>query len=315
MNGKKLEPLNKVNIEAKYENHMEKFQPEVVDEFRDSDNFGEKYDYNLRHYSQTAIDLPLEKVQELFSELSIDPDGKTVTVFGGYTGEFAERLRQLGCNVIFTDPIEQFVEKARKKGFESYVYFAEEIPGEIVKRSDFFATFECYFPLGNGMESVYTSLRFLSTRYGLVFGESKRTRKEVDEGSRRPVGRMKTAFKPFNKVYSTNRRYRGRKLRLYHMFQPEQKNREKIVTDCRAIKFLHDFFEKAKIEIDSETVKELSINTEMSVEGWKESLKRILEVNHWNTDRSLRRVGPYNSFNILSKRFKIKLRGIEKVSR
>lgn len=308
MNKRDLEPLGMDEIESRREHDLEPFQPEVVDEFaKNSNEFKEEFDYNMRHYSQRAMDLRLEIVRELLDSLSLDIQGKTVTVFGGYTGEFADRLRKLGCDVIFTDPIKEFVERAKEEEFESYTYFLEEMPGEIVGRTDLFATFECYYPFTGGLLEVHTVLRLLTARHGLIFAESERTRKEVDREVGRPVGRMKAHFRPFNKVYSTERKYRGESggLRLYHIFQPEGRNREKIRIDCMAIKFLHDYFEEDKVEIGPETIRELSRNTDMSVEDWKESLRRILEINHWITPETLRRTEPYHWFNIFSKRYKV----------
>lgn len=149
-------PLCSVDLEEKYEHQLEPFQPQLADEFaEDPERFEEEYDQNLRHYSQKATDLELDTLRELFSRLSFDPKGKTATIFGGYTGDFAERLSQLDCNIIFTDPMDEYVKEMKKKGFEAYTYYAENIPAEMVGRTDFFASFECYYPFGSGMLSIY----------------------------------------------------------------------------------------------------------------------------------------------------------------
>lgn len=133
------------------------------------------------------------------------------------------------------------------------------------------------------------------------------TRDEVDEKVGRSAGRMKYGFKPFAKVYSTKREYREKSdsLRIYHMYQEDPEEWRKIVTDCRVIKFLNDFYDGDEVEIDYESIEELSKESDMEKEEWIRSLNRIVEVNYETRSDSINRVIPYNWVQILSKRFKV----------
>lgn len=163
----------------------ERFSPEAVASFRQSpERFPDTHNHPTHHYSQARDDWGgSEAVGDLLGQHGIDPDGLTVTVFGGFTGEFAGSLRELGCEVIFTDPMQEWVERAADNRFEAHRYAAEEIPADLVSRSDAFASFECYYPLQTSVSySLYTALRMLAAPHGIWFAESPRTR-EVRQDS------------------------------------------------------------------------------------------------------------------------------------
>lgn len=294
-----LEPIieNKLRKDLK----VDPFQIEVVEEFsKNSSKFKKKYDFPARHYSQIVVKLTPEVIKNILKKLSITPANKTITLFGGYTGQFAEVLRTVGFSVIFTDPIEEYVKRARKKGFRSFCYSVEELPSDIIQKSDLFATFECYMPFDNASNSVYTSLRLLSTPYGFIFAESKRTRKDLKkEGGK---GALKSQFKPFEDSYSIERRYREHKgLRFYH-FIGDDDSRNYIISDCKVIKLLYDN-SKRETKIDFEFVNKISEIGGLSETQVIQSIQRILAIYRGLLPKSLQRCLPSNEFSLFSKNF------------
>jgi hypothetical protein len=156
----------------------EQFTKEVVNQYLEKRGIFDRYP--LRHYSQLEMTFERNDVKKLLEKLGIPTLHTSVTIFGGYTGHFAECLRDLGMRVIFTDPLEEWAQNAVDSGFEAYKYSAAQIPRAIIERTDLFATFECYHAL-NGESAIYTVLRFLTSKYGILFGESKYTRDEIDK--------------------------------------------------------------------------------------------------------------------------------------
>ena len=93
----------------------EEFSKQTVEEY--ALNKASFKRFPLRHYRQ--LEFSFDGVGELLGRLQI-PTHITGLVFGGYTGQFANALRELG--MIFTDPIEDWVTKAKEAGFEAYCY-------------------------------------------------------------------------------------------------------------------------------------------------------------------------------------------------
>ena len=281
----------------------EPFRKEIVEEYmKKKDNFNK---YLLRHYSQLEIDFDPNVIKILLQKLQVPIVDTVVTVFAGYTGEFACCLRKLGAKVIFTDPLEEWVRKAISLGFEAYKYAAEEIPKDIVKRTELFATFEGYIPFMGGSGSIYTTLRFLTAKYGILFAESKRTREELKaEGA---TAQLKYSFLPYSKVYSVKRMFRQRgELRIYH-FCADELNKRKISLDCKVMKLLYDNFPNRKNSLNKGTLASFAKKVGIQKAQILASLKRILDLYQLHIPRSLKFAFPENSFAIFSKRFYLEL--------
>lgn len=287
-----------------------KFQPGIVEEFlKDPSEFKRKHDFPLRHYSQVVVDFSPDIINKILDRLDIEPKGKTVTVFGGYTGQFAEGLRNVGFSVIFTDPIEEYVNRAIEKGFESHCYTIEELPGEIIERSDLLATFECYMPFRDYEAYIYTTLRLLSAPNGFIFAESKRTREEMKKEEKIGIQRLKGQLKPFEDVYSIKRRFRDYKdLRFYH-FIGDEESRKNIVLDCLLMKSLYVFSQKRNPSDVYEITKSKELwgyEITKSKESWgvvEQSIKRVLTLYQSSISEFLSRYIPENTFQIFSKKF------------
>lgn len=279
----------------------EPFRKEIVSEYLlNKDTFTK---YPLRHYSQLEITFEEEQVRTLLNRLNIPIMNTRVTIFGGYTGQFATCLRDIGMQMIFTDPLEEWVKEAVESGFEAYRCTAEEIPGNIVQRTDLFATFECYPPL-KGPGTNYTKLRFLTSRYGILFANSKRTRDEMKKEGATVM--LKASFRPFSKIYSIKRVHRETKgLRFCH-FCSDKINREKIKMDCRVMKLIWGHFPN-RTRFNKENIASFCHKTEMNKEKFLDSLKRIFGLYQVGVPRCFRHIFR-DVFPIFSKRFYVDLK-------
>jgi len=120
----------------------------------------------LRHYNQLGVAFDNAEVQKTLYKFRI-PSSLRATVYGGYTGQFAECLRSVGMHVVFTDPIQEWVDAAHKKGFESHRLSVQEIPRDMIERTDLFASFECYPDLLGADSGYYQIMRLLTAAYGI----------------------------------------------------------------------------------------------------------------------------------------------------
>lgn len=196
---------------------------------------------------------------------------------------------------------------ASKYGLESYKYAAEEIPRELLERTELFSTFECYYVFLEPSTADYTTLRFLSSKHGILFAESKYTRDELTkEGG---TLQMKYGFLPFSKLYSVNRNFTSKgDLRLYH-FSASDAEKEKIKMDCRVMKTLYDIMSEHKnpIQLGKEKITVLANAVELPKKTCLASLERILDLYQLDVPPSLRAYVPDNFFGIFSKRFEVDL--------
>ena len=260
--------------------------------------------YPLRHYSQLETDFDEKQIKKILSKINIPVNGTKVTVFGGYTGEFSKCLRNLGMKVIFTDPIKEWVIDAKEADFEAYQYSAEEIPKNILARTDLFATFECYLPFMNSSSGIYTTLRFLTRKHGILFAASKKTHTEIikEEGK---LARMKSSFLPFKKCYAIERLEKGKgELKFYHFYSANDNQDIKI--DYKIIKSLYDIFPSGtsiKLSNISSLVKSVGIPRDEVVQ----SLKRILKLYQINLNPTVRYNLPNEFCKFFSKTFYIDL--------
>jgi|GEM_PF-3699367 len=203
----------------------ERFSPEAVKAFQeDRDEFHDRFDHPLHHYNQPQDDWGgSSTIDELLNQHQVSIEGLTMTVLGGFTGEFARILRDLGAEVIFTDPKQEWVSQAQSDGFEAYASSAEAIPADLISRSDAFATFECYYPFQAPIEySLYTALRLLTRPHGLFFAETSRTRQfRQESGAKHDSLDIFRLIDEYIKVESQHEETSG--LRMYQYRQPEDK--------------------------------------------------------------------------------------------
>ena len=280
---------------------IEPFTEENVKEFFEKRDRFDKYP--LRHYSQLSINFQKNQVRELLNRLKIPIFDTRATVFGGYTGQFACCLRDIGMKVVFTDPLEEWVREALDKGFKAYKYAAEEIPKEIVKRTELFATFECYHPFASDVTSVYTILRFLTAKYGILFACSKRTFNEMKIQKGR-LARMKSYFLPYKKIYSISRSEKGKgNLKIYHFYSTNN-NVQKIRKDCKIIKLLYDTY-PSRTEINHQNISSLIKNSGLPKDEVVPSLKRILALYQLQLNPSVRYHLPKDLCRFFSKTYYI----------
>jgi hypothetical protein len=254
----------------------------------------------LRHYSQLETSFEDGTIRSLFDKLHIPLLQTRVTVFGGYTGQFAKCLKDLGLKVIFTDPLKEWVQDAINSGFEAYAYSAGQIPKDVVKRTDLFATFECY-PALSGETAIYTVLRFLTAKYGILFGESKSTVAEMDKEEGK-LARLKNSFLPYFKVYSIERSYKEKgPLRLYH-FSSTASAKRIITEDIATMKLLYDVLPH-KTCIKKEDVSSLASKASINYEALLHSIGRIVNLYQLCVPLSLSLYFPRNMFRVCSKVF------------
>ena len=277
----------------------EPFRKETVEEYLKKRSRFRKFP--LRHYSQ--IELPFEEntVKQLLTRLQIPVQDIVVTVFGGYTGQFASCLKNIGTRVIFTDPLIEWVDQARTLGFEAHQLTAEEIPKEIMRRTDLFATFECYEPFTRASR-IYTAMRFLTSRYGIVFAESEMTRQETKaEGA---SGMLKFSFLSYAKVYSIRRVYRQKgRMRIYH-FSADEETRKKIRRDCNVMQVLYDNFSSGTHLRWNNALESLASKVGMGKDAFLSSMQRIISLWQGRIPRVFTHFLPEGSFEIFSKRFR-----------
>jgi hypothetical protein len=197
-----------------------------------------------RHYNQSKVKFDDQSISSVLSKFKIPKDVRT-TVYGGYTGEFAEALRRLGMRVVFTDPLPEWVEAAKGKDFEAYRYSAQEIPRELLGQTDLFASFECYPDLIGESEFYYPFMRFLTTKYGLLFAESKETVESMkgDDGdSRQQLGTFRRWLRPLYRVYGIKRIVmKTTDLNFYHS-SADPVSKEALSLDLRVMKAVYDLF-------------------------------------------------------------------------
>lgn len=279
---------------------LEPFKKGSVDEY--SANKAAFTKHPLRHYSQTETEFDPRVVSGMLAKLHIPNSAIGVTVFGGFTGEFTKCLRDIGFRVIFTDPLEEWVEKARSNGFEAHRYTAAQIPGTIASKTDLFATFECYQPFVEPSWS-HSILRFLSSGHGIILAESKRTRDELKR-EKGVTGQMKLSMLAYGKVYSVNREFReSRGLRIYH-FSAEEGVRDTIRLDCRVLKTIHDSFpEKSTLGREEETA--IAESLRLRVDEVESSVGRALELYYESIPPSMKAYFPSGMIKIFSRRYNV----------
>lgn len=248
------------------------FTKVAVKRFKKREGHIEKSD--LRHYNQLVTQFGDSTIRFALSKFQI-PIQARVTVYGGFTGQFAASLRRIGISVIFTDPMAEWVEQARNMGFDSLKVTVQEMPMELVEKTDLFASFECYPDLIGVNEFYYPMMRFLTVQYGILFAESKETVTSMhgeEPETFQELGTLRRWFRPLYRVYGIQRKaIKTEHLNFYHLFA-EPEIRKELAIDCRVMKAVYNNFESdyrvTKVDVSTiSTAANLDIlSVELSIE-------------------------------------------------
>jgi hypothetical protein len=259
----------------------EPFKEDTVKEYLQTGDTSGKHP--LWHYQQTQIIFSNEELITSLSKLGIPAKSTRVTVVGGFTGQFASSLRSIGMNVVFSDPMEEWVRKASDQGFESFKHSAASLPRSILERTDIVATFECYYFLPSASEGI-TCLRLLSTKQGLLFAESKRTHASLRKDCRYGI---KHSFHQFMAPYCVSRVSRSTSNLLLHHIWLEEPYRSIAEFDCNVASYLYSYpkSDHESILINSELVKQLNKKTDVPERTILIALERLFHLHHgWLDD-------------------------------
>lgn len=231
----------------------------------------------LRHYNQLATQFDDSTIRFALSKFKI-PIPTRITVYGGFTGQFADSLKRVGMKVVFTDPLEEWVEQAKQKGFKSFRVAVQEISTELIERTDLFASFECYPDLIGSTDVYYPLMRFLTTKYGILFAESKNTVRSMhkEEGvNSQELGTFRRWFRPIYRVYGIKRKaIKTEHLNFYYIFaKPE--TRKTLLADCQVMKAVYDSFETDH-RVTNADISKISAKSNLDKSSVKSSIKRLI---------------------------------------
>lgn len=262
-----LSPLGTPPDLAKSTN--DRFAPEKITAIRNkTDEFEESWeDTYLYHYQQMHGEWGgVEALVPLLDDLGFDPyeHSLTTTVIGGFTGEFAKALADVGFEVVFTDPMSGWVNQAVDEGFEAYQYAAAELPANLIARTDVFATFECYYPFKTSAQyAIYSLLRLLTTAEGILLAETPLTREirqaagEASESNLVPIDIFSDHFGTCWRKTDSSRH----PLRLYQYYQDDTSRRD-ILKTANVARCLYDMGTNTReITVTHERVNKLADST------------------------------------------------------
>ena len=260
---------------------LDPFRKAVTEEYEKNKSATTKYP--KMHYTQLNYRFKQNTLRELLEKLEIPIKETKTTIIGGFTGKFASYLEKIGMKVTFTDPLEDWVKNAASLKLEAYKYSAEQIPSELVKKTELFATFECYYPMTEVYTSnqAYTIMRFLTSKYGILFAESKMTRDQIskDDWS---TPKMTNGFIPYKEIYKIETACEQKDgLRFYH-FRSNPVQRALIKLDLKVMKNLYDNYpivNNVIIPLDKKTAVDSASTMGWDLETWLTSIKRIIELS------------------------------------
>lgn len=239
------------------------------------------------------------------------PTDMRTTIFGGYTGQFAQALRRIGMKVTFTDVSQEWVDAAKAAGFEASKCAVQELPRTLVEGTDLFATFECYPDLFEGGDGQYNKMRLITPRYGTLFVESRATVKEMNKEQRKPqeLGTLRRWFRSINKVYGVDRKSTSTEDLNFYLLSASDSVRPVLIGDLKVMKAIHDGYQMdAKISLGE--IPSLSTATGLDTTTLEQSLTRMHELAD-SVASQFKYSVPYlyelakNDLWIGSKRFKI----------
>lgn len=203
------------------------------------------------HYNQLRTRFDESVIRSVLKKWGI-PIESHVTIYGGYTGQFASALLNIGMKVVFTDASDEWVAEAKSRGVEAYKLAVQKFPREILQRTDLFASFECYPDLFEEDSDQYVKMRLLTAKYGIFFAESRATTQEMNKEQRDPqeLGTFRRWFRPLNSVYGLTRRSTMKgDLNFYHIMAGDEV-RGLFLTDLKVMKAIYDNFPR-KDEIET----------------------------------------------------------------
>ena len=254
---------------------MELFSAEAVERFRKTPDLV-KLD-EQKHYNQLRTTFNERELRLALKKFRI-PFHLTATVYGGFTGEFAGSLARIGMKVIFTDPLDAWVEAARRRGLEAYYAPVQKLPREIMERTELFASFECFPDLIEGEEQQHAKMRLLTAPYGIFFVESKATvesmRQDQNPASNQELGQFRRWFRAIYKVYGIKRiATTGTSLNFYHVFAVPE-SRVKIEDDLRVMNAIHRSFPVDQV-VGNGQIQTIAMQSGLTESEAKSSLERL----------------------------------------
>lgn len=297
--------LNPIGEPNELDDHTDiRFQPESVDRILATEDLDSKIPDMAHHYNQARSEWGgTAEVKTLLRRLDPASDELTVAVFGGFTGEFARALRGAGHEVIFTDPIAGWVDRAEADGFEAYQCSAETVPTDVLTRTDLFATFECYFPFTEPIsQSLYTSLRLLTAPYGILIAESSRTRETlVERGNDIDGVHQLELFRPRLEV--ERRHWEVGNLRAFQYLQPN--NRWPRMERCaRLFQVMYDLgVDEDRTVVDKESVRRMAERTGISPQSVEMTLYELYELYRDLLGHDERKATPVRLIEICGREF------------
>lgn len=159
---------------------IERFQPDTQNGLTMADVIDDWESHPIhRHFVQPQGKWGTkEDVHTILDRLEI-PAGSHATIIGGYTGEFADAIRDYPLDVLFTDPIEGWCDQAAERGFETECIRADQLSSEQLRSTDLVVSFEAFQPLQE-TGATYALSRSCSVTYGHLIFESEWTRNNMD---------------------------------------------------------------------------------------------------------------------------------------
>lgn len=276
-----------------------KYDPEVVEEF--GRNGSDAVEFPSRHYNQRFTDWgDSETITTLLSRFDIDPAENTMVVIGGFTGEYANALKEAGVEVIFTDSSEEWTSRAETQFDEVHTAAGEAIDRSVLMRCTAVTTFECYHPLNDSDFDRQTMLRYLTVPDGLLFAESKATADEISEESDKKVQTLMTSWSAWSDVYDTTVRYRETDgLRIYQHYLPSDADRLPVLIDgwvslllvfvARKLGMLES---DGLFDVEWDLVEAVAAVMDADPSTVADSIDRLVELNKQLTSEEFQR-GPY----------------------
>lgn len=164
--------------------------------FKIGDMLSRHYHQRLGEYTET------DSVEQCLDRLNIESTD-TALIYGGYTGEFAQKMADIGHPCIFTDPLEDWTTHAETEyDFEQTITEPiSGIPAKAFMQANVVATFEGYHGLRTGLgQGLYDILRIMaSATHGLIFGVSFETINQMKHVT--DLSQFRSAYNSLTDVY------------------------------------------------------------------------------------------------------------------
>lgn len=258
-----------------------------------------------RHYIQKSA-VTRTKVKTLLDRLDI-PTSSDWLLFAGFTGELADVFSsELNGSVIFTDPLETWVENAADNGFKTDQCKMQNCSGDHFKHVDAVATFEGYEAISEDADLLYDGMRCLTTDYGFTFFQSEFTRNCTP--SRGNGTSIKGRFKAFEKAYNVTSCYRENDgLRAYHVSVNSPETQARILSDYLTVYSTVDlYFSKAdvittnngRIQITPDLISTISNRLQIPYQQAKTAYDRIEKVEYHMQNKTMKKYSYRNMLGL-----------------